>query len=168
MNAVLSRIDDWLIDSVFQSICNWIRMTFGWSRNIPMILSLLLIPYASVMAVLADMRAGTSFPLLTFWSLLFSFLALLVLFYVGRDIYRYMMDEIAGGEKSTGAFNAERVKAQEVRLIFLVNLALLPLLGFFLDPWLAWLGFTCRRYFSACTDLPKPKRDKVSKVVFQG
>lgn len=157
----LSRLDDWLIDHLFQPICDWIRNNIGWSKKIPAALFLTtsaasLIPY---ILWCIEMRRVTMFPIL-----------LIINAYHAAKLFE---KELAGSEEERGMISIHRLKYGWIRKLMIVTLLIsIPLIVFLAlkaDPFplhllsvLLWSATeTCSHYFLACTDLPKPLKRRV-------
>ena len=156
----LSDVDDWLIDSVFQPICDWMRKTFGWSKKIPTAICYLASVAGCVPMISFLIRSGSvavTVPV---------FIVCLFGIYLA---YCLIVDEIHDN-KSFGSLllEGQRITAKRSRMFAI------PLCFLFVIPWLilflilglgivaallfGLLTACCKHYFEACTDRPKPKK----------
>ncbi len=168
-NSSLSRLDDWLIDSIFQPTCDWIRMNIGWSKRVPaatffLISAASLIPY--FLWCIENRQV--------------SIIPLLILLNVYQATW-FFEKEVTGDEEGLGMTSIDRLEGRCFRKFGLVGLPILctMLLLFFLmldkapeTRDISFLTFfvtnLCAAYFLACTDQPKMKRTQLKEAHISG
>lgn len=159
-------IDDFLIDSVFQPICNGIQLFTGCSKRVPA-------------AIGCFISAGSIIPLLFFIILLEDTLLRVVgsigwIFCIGLVIRgtAFILQELRDRESSS-SLDSKRLTDSFHRKMSLVSSTGVTLIagpifsllqessiGFALT--LGAVSSLCAIYFEACTNFPKPPKKKVS------
>ncbi len=161
----LSRLDDWLIDSVFQRVCDWIRLNIGWSKKVPAAVFFLtaaasLIPYFLWHPEVIEIPP-----------------ALLALVFSTYQASRLFEKELRGDEEQTRAMSIDRLKQMWARKFGLIVLPIFSVAYLSISliegtpiplhsrSFLMWLtSDLCALYFLACTDRPKRQEKKVVLV----
>lgn len=165
LNDFFDWIDEAIINTLFQPICNSIRKHFGWSKRVP----------ASVMKAVAII--GT-IPvcgfLVSLGGMMYLLVTILILWILGQvsAIRDLIHDEMLDGESEmmcpSFALDEYRVKGKNGRKFALIlSLFVLPfVLAAILTPKLSYVASfllvsyiadLCDSYFRACIDLPKGK-----------
>lgn len=167
LNDLYDLVDDFLIDTVFQPICDRIRKTFGWSKRIPVatMMPLMIIGYIPICVEFVINGDALSY--------LFAAMLLYLILFVSRLVITLIKDEIHDGtSESTGGSTildrhrvCEKVEREAGFLLsafimtpfVLVGIATpeISLVCIFFG--IGWFAFICCLYFRACTDLPRGK-----------
>ena len=165
----LSDVDDWLIDSVFQPICDWLRKTFGWSKKVPTALCYLASVAGAVplIALVIRLGGGSAVFLLVGACLFGIYMA-----------YCLIIDEINGSKGlpsfllDSARINGKRSRVIGIPIFFLFVIPALPLVmivgeGVVTAAIFSLIAAYCKHFFEACTDFPKGKKVQVKKTVLQ-
>lgn len=170
----LQQFDDWLIDSVFQPLCDFLRRTFGWSKRVPAAVALLLSVAGFLPLILKALSEEGFFRMLG---------AALVIFLLFDcvSIHKLFMNELSG-IKEENTYYLHFLLREFASLYRVIKLIILFLLTVFLFVTLWWgplplhyrlLGLaniafileTASEYFLVCRDLPPGTRKTVSQPI---
>ncbi len=168
----LDTVDDYLIDRVFQPMCDFCAETTGWSKRILMIIAFIVMAACCLSATIASCLAAYH----VLWP-----------FYIGTLVMSYgvfwtisrikqLLDKDPGCDQYAETLDTTRLTEVHNRQRILTDSILV-------SPLLLWayeysesgiaimfastiainLTNICIHYLRACTDLPRPPRTKVHK-----
>lgn len=156
----LSRLDNWLIDSVFQPVCDWIRGSIGWSKKVPAAIFLVASAASLVPFMLWRLKMGDSL-----------FFIPLLLIMNAHQAARLFEEEIKGDEDTLELISPHRLRSAWLRKTEVVVLLIASILFFLLlavegKPFplhikslVSWVATDAiALYFLACTNVRKLQR----------
>lgn len=164
ISRLFHAVDDFLIDRIFQPICDTFRSLFGWTKEAPMGISFAaaIISFMPMcVASINDEIARTLGWMMAAWIIYCSWLAIRLIRKgtAGKD----------GSQAGSATMDAARVELFVLRIGLLLLVALMiqaliwliraiPTMSFTLSTFLIGIIFViCILYFQACTDLPPGK-----------
>ena len=162
---LLTAIDDFLIDRACQPFCNWLQKNFGWSKRVPIAIS--------VIAMIIGITPLVSRMLFSKYWILMPFASILCIFILVNAQYAYSLirEEIhqkKNASQRESALDSTRVRFSQPRKINLVAF-IIALPSFLIGmnypeiSLLSWgclignIGILASVYFRACTNLPRGK-----------
>lgn len=172
-------IDDYLIDHVFQPICNWLRQTFDWSKRVPQVVLLFAavigyVPVITWFIALAEIIAVDK----KSWLLFFTFLLMIDCLHEIVKIYQLIQKGLQSDELSEALDNTRLSEFLPRTTHLIASAVALPLIAGILfisvhsdeAVVLLWwimnvVSSLAASYFSACIDLPKKRRFLAPKLV---
>lgn len=150
-------VDDWLIDTIFQPICDWLREVLDWSKRVPIAITEAGIGHT---LWLISIVFPMAYNLFFVWVGALAFTA--SFFYLIACLVRLMMESFLGPPNQDQSF--DRRKQQAVRYGVWKFCAFM-LLGIHLSyPQFTYLTaqlallLLVRAYFVACSNHPKRKK----------
>lgn len=161
-------LDDFLIDRIFQPICDALRKLFGWSKKVPTATTTVLTAMSLMPIILLCIHIGG----IMYLPGTFSSLYMLGLLWLSYHLFQNEFADESRKIPLTAAMDPSRAKKRTDReqalfltvvLILLFIILPVPIPKTFLinDPFdifsMGLVANLCRGYFQACTDLPPGK-----------